>query len=121
MSYRRLLKKNKQVAWTTIFIVVFCSLVDAERFRYIDEAGNIFWVDSLAAIPERYRYQVLKPTPVPDEATIRWMEQRRREKEREKLLKKQEEERKRRELERKREQARLEREREAQRIKNKQR
>jgi hypothetical protein len=118
MSYRKLLSKFKLVLCATSLLVVLCSIVDAERFRYIDEAGNIFWVDSLLAIPERYRYQVLKPTPIPDEATIRWMEQRRREKEREKLVKKQEEERKRRELERKREQVRLEREREAQRMKN---
>ncbi len=37
----------------------------AQSFRYMDEAGNLHWVDSVDDIPRRYRGQVLVPTPVP--------------------------------------------------------
>ena len=35
----------------------------AQSFRYMDESGNLHWVDSLDQIPPRYRSQVLMPTP----------------------------------------------------------
>lgn len=37
----------------------------AQSYRYIDESGNIFFVDSIDQIPYRFRYQVIgTPTPV---------------------------------------------------------
>jgi hypothetical protein len=38
---------------------------DAQRFRYIDNSGNIHFVDSLSQVPERYMSQVVPPTPTP--------------------------------------------------------
>lgn len=38
---------------------------NAQSFRYIDKAGNIFWVDSPEDIPPEYRNQVVKPSPTP--------------------------------------------------------
>jgi type IV secretory pathway VirB10-like protein len=38
---------------------------DAQRFRYIDNSGNIHFVDSLSQVPERYMNQVVPPTPTP--------------------------------------------------------
>ena len=35
----------------------------AQSFRYMDESGNLHWVDSIDQIPQRYRSQVLVPTP----------------------------------------------------------
>jgi len=35
----------------------------AQSFRYMDESGNLHWVDSIEQIPPRYRSQVLLPTP----------------------------------------------------------
>ena len=52
---------------TLLFLVLllFPLQSGAQPFRYIDEAGNIIFVDRLNQIPPRYRDQVLKPTPVP--------------------------------------------------------
>lgn len=36
----------------------------AQTIRYIDDAGNILWVDRIEDVPMRYRSQVVKPTPV---------------------------------------------------------
>lgn len=96
--------------------LVFPQPTLADRLRYIDEAGNLIWVDSINEIPAPFRNQVLRPTPIPDEATRRWLEQRRRQKEQEKIRKEQEEERKRREEERRKEQLRRERERELKKV-----
>lgn len=37
----------------------------AQSFRYMDESGNIHFVDSISEVPPRYRNQVLAPTPAP--------------------------------------------------------
>jgi hypothetical protein len=37
----------------------------AQRYRYMDSAGNIHFVDSLGDIPRHYREQVIPPTPTP--------------------------------------------------------
>ena len=37
----------------------------AQAFRYMDESGNIHFVDSISEVPPRYRNQVLAPTPAP--------------------------------------------------------
>ena len=58
------------------FLSAICSLliatpcarpVAAESYRYIDDSGNIIFVDSISQIPPRYRYQVLPPTPAPED------------------------------------------------------
>lgn len=41
------------------------STARADRYRYIDESGNIHWVERFSQVPERYRNQLLKPTPIP--------------------------------------------------------
>lgn len=38
----------------------------SQSFRFMDEAGNIYFVDRLEDVPPKYRNQVLKPTPTPD-------------------------------------------------------
>lgn len=35
----------------------------AEQIRYIDDAGNIRFVDRVAEVPRQYRQQVVPPTP----------------------------------------------------------
>jgi hypothetical protein len=37
----------------------------AQPFRFMDEAGNLHWADSIDEVPHRYRNQILVPTPVP--------------------------------------------------------
>lgn len=53
-----------------LFILCFSCLIlvlreysVAQSFRYMDESGNLHWVDTLDQIPPRYRSQVLLPTP----------------------------------------------------------
>jgi type IV secretory pathway VirB10-like protein len=38
---------------------------EAQQFRYMDAAGNIFFVDHLSKVPKEYRAQVAPPTPTP--------------------------------------------------------
>ncbi len=37
----------------------------AERFRYMDSAGNIRFADSIDQVPRQYREQIYPPTPTP--------------------------------------------------------
>lgn len=37
----------------------------ADTYRYIDESGNIFFVDSVNKVPVKFRDQVLPPPPTP--------------------------------------------------------
>jgi hypothetical protein len=37
----------------------------AQQHRYMDSSGNIHFVDNVYQIPQRYRQQVMTPTPVP--------------------------------------------------------
>jgi hypothetical protein len=37
----------------------------AQGFNYIDESGNIFFVDRLDQVPPRYQNQFVTPTPIP--------------------------------------------------------
>ncbi|GEM_PF-6566002 len=57
-------------------IILLTSLCLAQRFRYIDSAGNIIFVDSISEVPPKYRDQVLPPTPTPitDPKLIKKME-----------------------------------------------
>lgn len=46
-------------------IGIFLPKAEAQSFRYIDESGNIFFVEKPEDVPTRYRDQVVKPTPLP--------------------------------------------------------
>ena len=46
-------------------LCIYQSAVYAQSFRYMDKAGNIFWVDSIDQVPREYLDQVVKPTPKP--------------------------------------------------------
>lgn len=48
-----------------LFLLSFSSAALAQTLRYIDDSGNIHWVDSVTQIPPRYRNQVVPPTPAP--------------------------------------------------------
>ena len=41
------------------------SISVAQTTRYLDEAGNVHFVDSPSQVPERYRVQLAKPTQPP--------------------------------------------------------
>ena len=37
----------------------------ADQIRYMDEAGNIIFVDKLSEVPKEYMHQIMTPTPTP--------------------------------------------------------
>jgi type IV secretory pathway VirB10-like protein len=94
-----------KIAVTTVFFL-FAPCANAQSYRYIDEAGNIIFVDSISEIPSRYRYQVIPPTPVPvmDQKTRakhnKMVEKRRREVEAKKVKEQRTKEQQKRQLER---------------------
>jgi len=75
----------------------------AQAYRYIDEAGNINFVDSFEQVPNRYRSQIegYKPTPVVNDKSKKIKtkpsdqdkERKQRERQRQKLEKKRQKER----------------------------
>ena len=56
---------NKIAFAIVVFVLTFLTARHccAQSFRYMDESGNLHWVDSIEQIPPRYRSQVLVPTP----------------------------------------------------------
>lgn len=56
-------------------VKIFCAVVftlscavsqcAAQQHRYMDSSGNIHFVDNVYQVPQRYREQVMTPTPVP--------------------------------------------------------
>lgn len=46
-------------------IIGFINSSFAQSIRYIDDSGNIHFVDSLFQVPQKYKTQVLAPTPIP--------------------------------------------------------
>jgi len=49
------------------FSLLFTPLIlVSQGYSYIDEAGNIHFVERLDQIPSRYKHQVLKPSPTID-------------------------------------------------------
>ncbi len=54
-----------------IFFVVLATLAFystaaiAEQLRYMDEAGNIRFVNKMNQVPRQYREQIVPPTPTP--------------------------------------------------------
>ena len=55
----------KLIITPLLFNIVISSIGHAQPIRYMDKAGNIFFVDKLGQVPEEYRDQVLTPTPKP--------------------------------------------------------
>ena len=82
MKYSRYFTTSFAVIVATASFI-FVASAHADRLRYMDESGNIHWVDHISEVPAQYQNQILRPTPVPDEASLKWMEQRRREREKE--------------------------------------
>lgn len=39
---------------------------EAQSYRYMDDSGNIYFVERLAEVPPKYRSQVVPPTPTID-------------------------------------------------------
>lgn len=77
-----------------VAVLVICTQfqsLSAEQLSYIDGAGNIHFVDSVSQIPQRYRAQVVPPTPTPviDANAVRQIEQERREYEQQQRLRQQ--------------------------------
>ena len=48
----------------TLGLCVFANQTSAQSVRFIDESGNIHWVDSVGQVPEKYKYQLATPTPI---------------------------------------------------------
>ena len=46
-------------------MILLASIAHAQELRFIDESGNIHWVERLEEVPPRYRNQVVPPTPAP--------------------------------------------------------
>lgn len=92
------------VAFTAIACMVSSSdVAQAQAHRYMDDAGNIYFVDKVAKIPKRYRDQVIAPTPAPvlTKETIELMRRKSREEEEKKERERRDEERQRAERARK--------------------
>jgi type IV secretory pathway VirB10-like protein len=52
--------------WVALLVILsLANLANSQQFRYMDDAGNIFFVDHLSKIPKEYRAQVAPPTPTP--------------------------------------------------------
>lgn len=56
--------------------LIMTGALEAQQLRYMDESGNLHFVDRLDQVPPKYRDQVLKPTPTPSEEQIREMKRR---------------------------------------------
>lgn len=48
-----------------LLLILVLVALKTQTLTYIDEAGNVVSVESLKQVPERYRYQVITPTPAP--------------------------------------------------------
>lgn len=58
--------------WYHLYISLLAGLVfqialpeRAMALNYVDEAGNIHFIDSLEQVPPRYKHQLVRPKPVP--------------------------------------------------------
>ena len=70
--------KNRTVVYINSFHLILLSLLTvgvvtlssptishAQAVNYVDESGNIYFADSIRDVPQRYRYQLVTPTPWP--------------------------------------------------------
>ena len=46
-------------------LLIMTQVSHAQSVRYMDNSGNIHFVDNLSDVPARYRQQVVPPTPTP--------------------------------------------------------
>jgi hypothetical protein len=53
------------LGFVLVNLALFPAPASAQQFRYMDSSGNIHFVDSVYQVPQRYREQVITPTPVP--------------------------------------------------------
>lgn len=56
------MKRNYIIA-LGILTLFFTVNLNADSFRYMDESGNIHWVDRITDVPTKYINQVMPPTP----------------------------------------------------------
>jgi Glutaredoxin len=64
--FRRVIKFVLIRTFLVLCILLPGKNVWAEVYKYMDEAGNIYFVENLSAVPSRYRNQVTRvPPPVP--------------------------------------------------------
>lgn len=48
------------------FLIVASALrAHTQQFKYMDNSGNIHFVESLNDVPRQYRHQIVPPTPTP--------------------------------------------------------
>jgi len=80
-----------------VSIVLICLItssvsltVVADQIRYMDKAGNIIFVDKIADVPDQYRDQVIKPTPIPVLSKQQINEMKRKQREQEDEIKRKE-------------------------------
>lgn len=68
----------------------YTALAIADQLRFMDDAGNIRFVDKLAQVPPQYRNQIVTPTPAPvyTEKEVRDMKRKQAEEQREQEKKK---------------------------------
>ena len=62
------MKNTKTFIVSLIIVVAQCGLVGysaADQLRYMDEAGNIRFVNRMKEVPREYREQIVPPTPRP--------------------------------------------------------
>ncbi len=60
-----ILRRIAVLSAVTVSLGVFAGAANAQQYRYMDEAGNIHFVDSVSQVPPRYREQVAPSTPTP--------------------------------------------------------
>ena len=74
---------------TLAFLLLPARLV-AESYRFMDESGNIYFVDSLSQVPAQYRNQVVaQPTPGPEMRDRRYLRELERQRKLQEKLEKQ--------------------------------
>jgi len=74
---------------------VFPAGSQADQLKYMDDAGNIHFVDRLAQVPPKYKEQIVPPTPTPvlDKRQIAQLKRAQKEAEAERIRKEHEKER----------------------------
>jgi len=50
---------------TALVVLVYTDEPAADQIRYMDQSGNIIFVDKLSQVPKEYMNQIMTPTPTP--------------------------------------------------------